>query len=333
ALGTGMGKDEFDPERLRYHNIIIMTDADVDGSHIRTLLLTFFYRQMPDLIERGHMYIAQPPLFRVKKGTKARYLKDEHAFEEYLIAAGVESLKLLHPETNQIISGERLIKLTEKILHYEKLLKQMGRKKLEKRVMEAFIRNPRFNIITLREREAVQEIIQQVRDFINAVYPEIAPIEFDLELDSEHNSYAIHIFSQENGRQRVGLMDFDFLNSPEFEETKKVAQEVYGKVTPPFRIEDNGTVVTIKNYSELLNYIFTLGKKGLEIQRYKGLGEMNPEQLWETTMNPETRTLLQVKIEDPVEADEIFTVLMGEQVEPRREFIYRNALDVKNLDI
>ena len=333
ALGTGVGKEEYDPLKLRYHNIIIMTDADVDGSHIRTLLLTFFYRQMPDLLEKGHLYIAQPPLFRIKKGKKERYLKDEFALEEYLLTTGAGSLNLICLETQKNLTGSRLFELTKKILHYEKLLKQMERKRKAKNVLDAFIQSPGFDLETLKEEETLQQAIKRVKDFIYTFYPEITPVEFELQKDAEHNCFNIRIFSQENGRKRMTLIDFGFLNSPEFEEMKKLAQEIHVIGTPPFQIDNAGKLVEIKNYFDLIEHVFMLGKKGLEIQRYKGLGEMNPEQLWETTMNPETRTLLQVKIEDAVEADAIFTVLMGDQVEPRREFIYQNALDVRNLDI
>lgn len=333
ALGTGLGEEEYDPGKLRYHNIIIMTDADVDGSHIRTLLLTFFYRQIPDIIERGQLYIAQPPLFKIKKGKKERYLKDEIALEEYLLAEGAENLKLISSETPKTIRGDQLIGLMKKIIKYEKLLGQMEKKNQVKNIIGPFIRNPRFNLNALKEEQALQEILKEIQDVIHSHYPEISPIDFDLQMDAEHNCFDIRVFSRENGRQRMTLLDFDFLSSPEFEEIKKLAQEIRIIGASPFRIEGNGSLVEVKNFSELVNFVFALGKKGMEIQRYKGLGEMNPEQLWETTMNPQTRTLLQVKIEDAVEADGIFTVLMGDEVEPRREFIYQNALEVKNLDI
>jgi len=333
ALGTALGKDEYDPRKLRYHNIIIMTDADVDGSHIRTLLLTFFYRQIPELIEGGHLCIAQPPLFRVKRGKKVVYLKDEHAFEEFLITTGVENLRVIGSQSAKAISGESLIRLTRKILVYERLLKQMERRNQVKEVLEAFVQVPEFGVKVLKEKDALENITGTVRDDITTNYPEITPIEFDLQEDSEHNCFSIEIFSRENGRRRKTRLNFDFLNSPEFEEMKKLAQEIRKIGIPPFRMEANSDILTIKSYSQIISQIFTLGKKGIETQRYKGLGEMNPEQLWETTMNPETRSLLQVKIEDAVEADSIFTVLMGDQVEPRREFIYENALHVSNLDI
>lgn len=333
ALGTGLGEEEYSPDKLRYHNVIIMTDADVDGSHIRTLLLTFFYRQMPDIVEKGQLYIAQPPLFKIKKGKKERYLKDEPALEDYLLTEGIEGLKLFASQSPKAILGDHLIKLMKKVLRYEKLLKQMERKNLARVVIDLFIQNPRFNENTLREEKALQEIINEIKKFIHSRHPEISPVEFDLQMDSEHNCFTIRIISRDQGREKISQIDFDLLSSPEFEEMKKLAQEVRVFGSPPFQLEEDGSGSEVKDFSELINVVFTLGKKGLEIQRYKGLGEMNPEQLWETTMNPETRTILQVKIEDAVEADAIFTVLMGDEVEPRREFIYQNALDVKNLDI
>ncbi len=333
ALGTGLGEEEYNPDKLRYHNVIIMTDADVDGSHIRTLLLTFFYRQMPDIIEKGQLYIAQPPLFKIKKGKKERYLKDETVLEDYLLAEGAESLKLFASQSPKIVLGDHLIKLMKKVLRYEKLLKQMERKNMVRAVIDPFIQNPRFNENTLREEKMLQEIINEIKKFIHSHHPEISPVEFDLQMDSEHNCFNIRIISHDQGREKISQIDFDLLSSPEFEEMKKLAQEVRVFGSPPFRLEEDGNGLEVKDFSELINVVFTLGKKGLEIQRYKGLGEMNPAQLWETTMNPETRTILQVKVEDAVEADAIFTVLMGDEVEPRREFIYQNALDVKNLDV
>jgi DNA gyrase subunit B len=333
ALGTGLGEEEYNPDKLRYHNVIIMTDADVDGSHIRTLLLTFFYRQMPDVIEKGQLYIAQPPLFKIKKGKKERYLKDETALEDHLLAEGAENLKFFASQSSKVVLGDHLIKLMKKVLRYEKLLKQMERKNLVRAVIDPFIQNPRFNENTLREEKTLQEITDEIKNFIHSHHPEISPVEFDLQMDSEHNCFNIRIISRDQGREKISQIDFDLLSSPEFEEMKKLAQEVRVFGSPPFRLEEDGSGLEVKDFSELINVVFTLGKKGLEIQRYKGLGEMNPEQLWETTMNPETRTILQVKVEDAVEADAIFTVLMGDEVEPRREFIYQNALDVKNLDV
>jgi len=333
ALGTGLGEEEYSPDKLRYHNVIIMTDADVDGSHIRTLLLTFFYRQMPDIVEKGRLYIAQPPLFKIKKGKKEQYLKDETALEDHLLTEGAENLKFFASQSSKVVLGDLLIKLMKKVLRYEKLLKQMERKNLVRAVIDPFIQNPRFNENTLREEKPLQEIINEIKVVIHSHHPEISPLEFDLQMDSEHNCFNIRIISRDQGREKMSQIDFDLLSSPEFEEMKKLAQEIRVFGSPPFRLEEDGSGLEVKDFSELINVVFTLGKKGLEIQRYKGLGEMNPEQLWETTMNPETRTILQVKVEDAVEADAIFTVLMGDEVEHRREFIYQNALEVKNLDV
>ena len=333
ALGTGIGKEEFAPEKLRYHNIIIMTDADVDGSHIRTLLLTFFYRQMPDLVEGGHLYIAQPPLFRVQKGKKGIYLKDQRAYEEYLISSGADNLEVAGAESIRTIKGDQLVVFSTKIREYEKLLQQMQRKNQVRELLEALAQDQRFDARSLKEKQELQKILNEVKTVVESSHPGIAPVEFDLGMDFEHDCFKINVFSQQNGRQRKTFITQEFLSSPEFEELKKLAKEIRGVALPPFRIERNGDTETIASYTELIEAIFALGKKGLGIQRYKGLGEMNPEQLWETTMNPETRTLLQVKIDDAVAADSIFTVLMGDQVEPRREFIYENALEVSNLDI
>jgi DNA gyrase subunit B len=333
ALGTGLGQEEYSPEKLRYHNVVIMTDADVDGSHIRTLLLTFFYRQLPDIIEKGQLYIAQPPLFKIKKGKKERYLKDENGLEDYLITEGTEGLKLYASQSPRAIIGDNLIKLMRKVLRYEKLLKQMERKNLPNALIDPFIQNPRFNENALRDEKTLQEIMQEIRNVITMHHPEISPVEFELQRDSEHNCFIIRVISRGKGSEKISLIDFDLLSSTEFEEMKKLAQEIRSFGAPPFRLGEDGASMDANDLSELINVVFTLGKKGLEIQRYKGLGEMNPEQLWETTMNPETRTMLQVKIEDAVEADSIFTVLMGDEVEPRRAFIYQNALEVKNLDI
>ncbi|HNR11706.1 MAG TPA: DNA topoisomerase (ATP-hydrolyzing) subunit B [Thermodesulfobacteriota bacterium] len=333
ALGTGMGADDFDSKKLRYHNIIIMTDADVDGSHIRTLLLTFFYRQMRDLVENGNLFIAQPPLFRVSKGKKEMYLKDQRAYEEYLIVSGTDDMEVAGRESTQAIKGTRLVTFARKILHYEKLLQQMERRNHVRGILEEVVQDTRFTASVLKEKHQLHDILNEIKARIVAASTGIAPIEFDLGMDFEHDCFKVLVSIQENGRRRKVTIGYDFLSSPEFEELRHVAREIRATAAPPFSIDEDGKAMEVKTYSQLIDRIFTQGKKGLAIQRYKGLGEMNPEQLWETTMNPETRTLLQVKIEDAVEADLIFTVLMGDQVEPRREFIYQNALEVSNLDI
>ncbi|HPD61064.1 MAG TPA: DNA gyrase subunit B, partial [Thermodesulfobacteriota bacterium] len=218
ALGTGLGEEEYAPDKLRYHNVIIMTDADVDGSHIRTLLLTFFYRQMPDIIEKGQLYIAQPPLFKIKKGKKERYLKDEAALEDHLLTEGAESLKLFTSQSPKAILGDFLIKLMKKVLRYEKLLKQMERKNLDRAVIDPFIQNPQFNENTLREAKTLQEIVNEVKKVIQFRHPEVSPVEFDLQNDSEHDCFNIRIVSHDKGREKISQIDFDMLSSPEFEE-------------------------------------------------------------------------------------------------------------------
>jgi len=333
ALGVGLGEEEYSPEKLRYHNIIIMTDADVDGSHIRTLLLTFFYRQLRDIIEKGQLYIAQPPLFKIKKGKKEQYLKDEGALEEFLLAEGVENLKVVSSQSSRVLAGDQLIKWMKKIIKYQKLIQQLERKNLSKKVMDFLIQNSGLTESTLKDEKSLRALIDDAKIWLLPYYSEETLPKFDLFRDSEHECLAIRVIFRENGREKIGLIDFDLLSSPEFEEIKRLTQDIKAFGSPPFRLENNGSIIEAKNFSELIDQVFALGKKGVEIQRYKGLGEMNPEQLWETTMNPKTRTLLQVKIEDAVEADNIFTVLMGDEVEPRREFIYQNALEAKNLDI
>ncbi|MBN2466524.1 MAG: DNA topoisomerase (ATP-hydrolyzing) subunit B [Deltaproteobacteria bacterium] len=333
ALGASLGNNGFNPDKLRYHNIIIMTDADVDGSHIRTLLLTFFYRQMPELIERGHLHIAQPPLFRIAKGKQERYLKDERAFEEYLIASGGDGLELTRAASPKPIRGDDLIAFAKKVVHYKKLLQQTEKRNQVQSVIKTLVQNPHFSREVLSQETLLRQVVEEAKTVIHNHYPEITPIEFDLRFDSEHNCFSIHISSRESGRQRKTLINFDLFSSPEFEELHRAAREIRAIGIPPFRAEANGTSVELNSYTALIEHIFARGKKGISIQRYKGLGEMNPPQLWETTMNPESRSLLQVKIEDAVEADAIFTILMGDNVEPRREFIQQNALSVCNLDI
>ncbi|MFH1624804.1 MAG: DNA topoisomerase (ATP-hydrolyzing) subunit B [Pseudomonadota bacterium] len=333
ALGTGIGRVDYDPTKLRYHNIIIMTDADVDGSHIRTLLLTFFYRQMPDLIERGYLYIAQPPLFRVKKGKEHRYIKDEASMEDYLLESGAENVVLMINEAQAPISGRRLTNLMKKVIRYKKILEKVEKKRKSRGVINALTQISDFTKETLKDHEKLTCIFRDLETRISMNQPGAPRIEFQLLEDIEHGCLKIHCTSWENGSPIKTVIDFNLLNSPEFEELRKLYRSFGVTGQSPLTIQHDGSRFEVRNLEEVVDHIFSVAKKGYEIQRYKGLGEMNPDQLWETTMNPETRTLLQVKIEDTVEADALFTILMGDQVEPRREFIYTHALDVKNLDI
>jgi len=333
ALGTGIGKEDFNLDKLRYHNIIIMTDADVDGSHIRTLLLTFFYRQMPDLIEKGYLYIAQPPLFKVKKGKQNRHIKDEASMEDYLLESGVENVRLVTTETQGTISGSRLAGLMKKVIRYKKILEKVEKKRKDGNIINILAQDHAFTKETLNDQKRLTSIIEDIKAQIGVLQSESPRIEFELSDDMEHNCFKANCTSWKNGAPKETVIDFSLLNSPEFEELRKLSKSFGITNKPPLIIEDNGSRFEVKSLEEVLQYILSVAKKGYEIQRYKGLGEMNPDQLWETTMNPETRTLLQVKTEDAIVADDIFTILMGDQVEPRREFIYKHALDVRNLDI
>jgi DNA gyrase subunit B len=332
ALGTGV-KEDYDATKLRYHSIIIMTDADVDGSHIRTLLLTFFYRQMPDLVEKGHLFIAQPPLYKVKRGKQERYLKDEQMLEDYLIELGTEDLRLRATNDGNGITGQPLQSYVKKIVRWDKLMILLARKRKNRTVIDALLLEEDFGDETLKDRKALERLEGRLAAYVALVAPDQAPLSCALEDDVEHNCFRLIIHTRANGSGFQTVIDRDFLASPEFKEVKKIFSDLTGIGMPPYAVENGDQRAQLGSISEVLQYFMEGGKKGLTIQRYKGLGEMNPGQLWETTMNPETRVLLQVRIEDAVEADEIFSTLMGDEVEPRRKFIEENALTVKNLDI
>ncbi len=332
ALGTGV-KEDYDEAKLRYHSIIIMTDADVDGSHIRTLLLTFFYRQMPQLVENGHLFIAQPPLYKIKKGKQERYLKDEPMLEDHLIELGTESIRLRASQNGNGLVGQPLQGYIKKIARWEKLMILIGKKKKNRTVVEALLLEDGFGEETLKDQNLLQSIEARLASYVNLIAPEQSPLSCQLEEDAEHNCFKLVVSTRANGTGYQTTIDREFLTSPEYREIKKLFTDLSGIGLPPYTVEDSDNKTPLKSLTEILKYVMEGGKKGQYIQRYKGLGEMNPEQLWETTMNPETRVLLQVRIEDAVEADEIFSTLMGDEVEPRRKFIEAHALTVKNLDI
>lgn len=337
ALGTGIGagkeEDGFDISKLRYKKIIIMTDADVDGSHIRTLLLTFFFRQMPEIVERGYLYIAQPPLYKVKKGKKERYIKDQAALEDYLLELGVENVKLIPSNGQSPLTGKRLIELIKKVIRYNNILSNLEKRKRDPKVINAFVKNTNFTPELLaNEKSAEKELKKMYKEF-KEEYKNIQPPEFFLEPDPEHNATKVRCISRKNGAQMETIIDSKFLKGAEFEELRRLSAQFAVAGEPPYKLEDNGATLVQADLTGVVNYILEQAKKGQEITRYKGLGEMNSEQLWETTMNPETRTLLQVRVEDMESASQIFDILMGDMVEPRREFIQQNALNVANLDI
>ena len=334
ALGTGIGKNDFDVAKLRYNRVILMCDADVDGSHIRTLLLTFFYRQMPELIEKGHIYIAQPPLFKVKKGRSEQYIYNEHELAKFLMRKATENIAVQVPATGIEFKGAELRKVLEKLSDLGNYLDKLERRLHDRKLVDALIEGfagPKGAMATkeslkLHEVFEKENLLQKV-----AASLETAGYETVLEEDEEHGTYEIAVIrSRSNGRI---VIDWEFATHVEFQKAIQLHGELRELSYAPFVLHDNGNSTTIASRDALLEHIMNAAKKDLSIQRYKGLGEMNPDQLWETTLNPDKRTILNVQINDAVETDEMFTVLMGDAVEPRRRFIEDNALDVKNLDI
>jgi DNA gyrase subunit B len=332
ALGTGV-KEDYDAGKLRYHSIVIMTDADVDGSHIRTLLLTFFYRQMPDLVEKGHLFIAQPPLYKVKRGKQERYIKDETGLEDYLIEIGTEDIRVRTSTNGNSLAGQPLQAFIKKVLRWEKLMAVAARKRRSRSVLEALLLEQDFSEEALKDQKALKKVQTDLESYINLVAPDEAPLSCSLEEDPEHNCFKLICVTRSNGTGLHTVIDRELLASVEYKELKRLFGELMSPGSPPYSVENGEQKAKLRSFTELADYILQGGKKGQYIQRYKGLGEMNPEQLWETTMNPETRVLLQVRIEDAVEANDIFSTLMGDEVEPRRKFIEEHALTVKNLDI
>ncbi|MGB7292896.1 MAG: DNA topoisomerase (ATP-hydrolyzing) subunit B [Thermodesulfobacteriota bacterium] len=337
VLGTGIGSEDFDISKLRYHKIILMSDADVDGSHITTLILTFFYRQVPEIIEKGHLFVAQPPLYRVKHGKEERYLTDDIEFEDYLLQIGTEGVSLRVSENGNVreIKGNRLLEIIKKSISYGKILERLGKWGRDRRIVDAFARRKGFRKTNLKvgNESELDLHLKEIKEWIEKRHTEIQSLDWGLAEDEEHNASRIIYSFKDNGRRGKTVIDFDFINSPDFIELKNIADGIHQLGEPPFTILQDEKETKVDNLKELTEYVLSLGKKGMFIQRYKGLGEMNPEQLWETTMNPETRILKKVNIEDTFQADQIFTILMGDQVEPRKEFIEKNALNVTNLDI
>ncbi len=335
ALGAGIGREDKDIAKLRYHTIILMCDADVDGAHIRTLLLTFFYRHFQEVIERGHLFIAQPPLYRLKRGRAQQYLKDEAALEDYLIELGAEDLTL-RGHGAPALSGAPLKQLVKMVTRLDRLLDGLERKGRSRHVVTAFARQTGMELAALGDAERLKQVAAAAEAYIHVAASELEPVSVAFEEDREHACLQLVVATRSNGSAQRTIIDHELVQSPEFEEVRRMAQSLLGAGDPPFTLGEDGQEAkdgTLTSLQAAVAQIMTQARKGLEIQRYKGLGEMNPEQLWETTMSPESRTLLQVKIEDAYEADEIFSTLMGDEVEPRRKFIEANALSVRNLDI
>jgi DNA gyrase subunit B len=374
ALGCGIGSDDFNLEKLRYHRVIIMTDADVDGSHIRTLLLTFFYRQMPQLIDHGHIFIAQPPLFRAKRGRTETFIKDERELENFLVRRAVESRVARLADGSEVF-GETLERQLQRMISYRKLLQQVTRRgnppeivtellKMDARDKSFFEQKDKLDMLAARMSTPVRSVTVERDDEHSAFYLAIEdrshgyPREFDFGVDfitsGEYRTLLAAYREIQDIRFPVVIKAMDASTddevSPEtgkaaaddsaiggapLDEASKLAAEPKDRVAEavgakPSKKEPD---VTLDNVDAFVEYFITAGKKGIAVNRYKGLGEMNPDTLWNTTMDPEIRTLLQVRAEDHTEADSMFTTLMGDQVEPRRKFIEDNALDVRNLDV
>ncbi len=331
ALGAGVGENDFNIEKIRYHKVIIMTDADVDGAHIRTLLLTFFFRQMRAAIERGYFYIAQPPLFRVKKGKDERYVKNERELEARLLELGQKELRL--HAGNTVVKGPRFLTYLKQMVQMERNIQRLARMGYEPSLVRAMIRTSFLEKSLLREKRVLEEALNKINVFLSSYFRHITLVDARLEEDEEHNSHRVVCEMDKQGDRIRATIDTEMMKSPEFKENRALIKNLGDLGRPPYIISHNSERVELRGSEEVIDFVLKQGRKGLGIQRYKGLGEMNPSQLWETTMNPSTRSLLQVAVEDAVEADQMFTILMGDHVEPRRQFIEENALEVKNLDI
>src|SRR6266496_1828657 len=324
ALGTGIAQD-FDAGKVRYHKVIVMTDADVDGSHIRTLLLTFFYRHMVPVIERGFLYIAQPPLFKVAEGKKETYLKDEKEMSKFLLARIGDDRSLTSEMTGAAAAGAKLVALLEKMEEYRGHAAKLDKRGISEPLVRALLERGMLSKSDFSDKKKVDDLAKAVRafDFEKA---EVVP-------DEEHSAWALELVRRVNGVPRAARIDAEFVSSYEMKRIREAAKAIGGFLDGPYAVARNGETERHQTLPAVVDAIYESAKKGLVINRYKGLGEMNPEQLWQTTMNPETRRLLQVAIEDIVEADGVFSILMGDAVEPRRDFIEKNALNVRNLDI
>ena len=392
ALGTGIGVD-FKIESLRYHKVIIMTDADVDGAHIRTLLLTFFFRQMPQLIEKGCLYIAQPPLYKTKKGKKETYLKDDKLLFQFLMDQGIEKLEITSQKNEHRILGRELSQLISDLYRFEECFNQVVRNNIPRAVLnvlvELGVKKEAFgsleqvmetiihildSLIDEESKEKYQyksqylnvpiqftdsvelntENINRLKEFLIEIEEgnpspvfgktshdfkkvdlnkELKDVHFQLMFDPEKGNYQIIMFGSNNGRDFQLKFNAEFMESVIIQNIIDIYEPIKAHDYPPFVLHNNGDSITANSKHDLLRAVFNLAKKGIYIQRYKGLGEMNADQLWETTMDPEVRILLQVRADDLVASEDLFTTLMGEEVEPRREFIQKNALQVRNVDI
>ncbi len=332
ALGTGIGKDDFDIAKLRYHKIIIMTDADVDGSHILTLLLTFFYRQMVEIIERGHLYIAQPPLYRVTRGKQARYVSNDDELFEFLIEHGAKGKSFFAGKEAKAVSGERLLTIVRSIRRLQNLERRLSQR-MDARVLRHLFEAGGLDQRDMRNRAMLEERLAAMARHFEAHAREDESLKWAIQEDAEKDALAVQFQRRDHGRIVISRLDVDLVGTAEFAEAVKLCKNAMKYVGEGAFIADGDKRWEVSHFDDIAAIIEREGRRGMTIQRYKGLGEMDPEQLWETTMDPERRTLLQVTLEDVVNADETFATLMGDAVEPRRRFIQDNALKVRNLDV
>ena len=335
VLGCGV-ESSFDITKLRYDKIIIMTDADSDGSHIRTLLLTFFYRTMPELVRKGNVYIAQPPLYRIKYGNKHEYLKNNDALYDYLVKI-VEKNCAVVTHDNKSFKGKELTALVQNLITYEQLFKFIENK-MEKLIIDYVLRSTFIRKESLWDMDSSNLLKKELASYIpllSRMYPFINPIALDFDTDKEDKSAVFTFTSEKRGRRLNTIFNDDFMKSPEFTDMEKISRKFKGLGNPPYYIEltDKGKAILAEDIFDLLFKLLEYSKSKIDIQRYKGLGEMNPDQLWETTMDPKTRNVLKVDLDDEEAADNLTSVLMGDAVTARKHFIDVNALHVRNLDV
>lgn len=331
ALGCGIGREEFNLDKLRYHRIIIMTDADVDGSHIRTLLLTFFYRQMPEIIERGHIYIAQPPLYKVKKGKQERYVKDDVQLNEYLLQTALDNASLFVNADAPGISGTTLESIAKSYVTAQSIIRRLSQR-YPHELVEKMIYMPIMDESRYSDEAKAKAWFDELTTRLNEDENVSGTYKVELNQDDDEQ-YSATIDCQFHGVNNIRNMSMEFFESVEYSGIKQLAEQLDGLLEETAYIKRGERIQPVNSFKEVMEWLMNEAKRGQHIQRYKGLGEMNPDQLWDTTMDPESRRMLQVRIEDAVSADEIFTTLMGDQVEPRRDFIESNALYVSNLDV
>jgi DNA gyrase subunit B len=332
ALGCGIGKEEFNPDKLRYHSIIIMTDADVDGSHIRTLLLTFFFRQMRELVERGHIFIAQPPLYKVAKGKQHQYLKDDDALEQYLTQSALENASIFVNPDAPGISGSALENLINQYRDVNATISRLSRLYTED-VLWQMVYGAPLGVDAMQDESTIQAFCDQLSERLQTECSKNGDYSAVVRKDQERQLYFPVVKLLAHGVDSETEYHHEFFSSGEYRKLTALGETINNLIDEGGYFKRGEKVLATRSFVTGFDWLMTEARKGYSIQRYKGLGEMNPEQLWETTMDPEVRRMLKVTIEDAIAADQIFTTLMGDQVEPRRNFIEENALSVANLDI